>query len=92
MAVSFWGLNIGLFWMVFLNLFPVGYLQLRDSVSNSYWHARSLEFFHQPIIRFYEWLRLPGDIIFVTAGILPVVYLAIRMFLNRNRGNQIEQN
>lgn len=27
--------------------------------------------------------NLPGDVIFL-AGILPVVYLAVRMFLNRN--------
>lgn len=90
MAISFWGLNTGLFWMVFLNLFPVGYLQLRDSVSNSYWHARAPGFFQHPVVQFFEWLRLPGDLIFITAGILPVLYLAIRMFLNRNRYARIE--
>ena len=32
-----------------------------------------------------EWLRLPGDLIFIIGGILPIVYLALRMFANRNR-------
>ncbi len=89
MGISFWSLNIGLAWMVFLNLFPIGYLQLVDSVNNSYWHARSPEFYAQPAARFFEWLRLPGDMIFILGGILPVVYLAVRMFLNRNRSIEL---
>src|SRR5215467_4593941 len=72
---SFWALNLGLVWMVFFNLFPLGVLQLGDSVANGYWHARSLEFFRGHT--FIEWLRLPGDIIFI-AGVLPIVYLTAR--------------
>ena len=44
LSVSFWALNLGLAWMVFANLFPIGVLQLADVVTNGYWHARSLEF------------------------------------------------
>jgi len=33
---SFWALNLGLAWMVFANLFPLGVLQLGDSVANGY--------------------------------------------------------
>lgn len=96
MRISFWSLNIGLLWMLFVNLFPVGYLQLVDSVNNSYWHARSPEFYAQPAVRLLEWLRLPGDMIFIVGGILPVVYLAVRMFLRRNRselpaGEKVEE-
>jgi nitric oxide reductase subunit B len=69
---SFWALNLGLAWMVFANLFPVGVLQLGDVVTNGYWHARSLEFFEQHA--WLEWLRLPGDVIFI-AGVVPLVYL-----------------
>ena len=36
-----------------------------------------------------EWLRLPGDVLFIVGGILPVVYLAIRMFLARGRYTQL---
>jgi nitric oxide reductase subunit B len=85
MKTSFWSLNIGLAAMVFINLVPVGLLQLNDSLKNGYWHARSAEFYSQPIIKAFEWARLPGDILFIAGGIIPIVYLALRMFLRRNR-------
>lgn len=79
---SFWALNLGLAWMVFANLFPLGVLQLGDSVANGYWHARSGEFFdnHKVI----EWLRMPGDLLFI-AGVLPLVYLTARAILRPAR-------
>jgi nitric oxide reductase subunit B len=85
MRLSFWSLNIGLGWMVFANLVPLGTLQLYDSFQNGYWHARQLDFFLRPAVRVIEWLRLPGDVLFIVGGILPVVCLAIRMFRARNR-------
>jgi nitric oxide reductase subunit B len=85
MAWSFWGLNIGLAYMIFVNLFPAGALQFADSVQNGYWHARQPEFFATTPMRVIEWLRLPGDLFFILAGIVPVVYLAVRMWLNRKR-------
>jgi nitric oxide reductase subunit B len=77
-AFSFWALNLGLVWMVFFNLFPLGVLQLGDSVANGYWHARSIDFFRGHSL--IEWLRLPGDAIFI-AGVLPIVYLTARAVL-----------
>jgi nitric oxide reductase subunit B len=74
-AASFWCLNLGLAWMVFVNLFPLGVLQLGDSVANGYWHARSIQFFRDHAL--IEWLRLPGDVLFI-AGVLPIVSLAAR--------------
>jgi nitric oxide reductase subunit B len=72
---SFWALNLGLAWMVFFNLFPIGVLQLGDSVANGYWHARSIEFFRDHAL--IEWLRLPGDVLFI-AGVVPLVLLTAR--------------
>ncbi|MEZ4600807.1 MAG: cbb3-type cytochrome c oxidase subunit I [Syntrophotaleaceae bacterium] len=89
MKISFWSLNIGLAWMLFVNLFPVGFLQLSESLKNSYWHARSIDFFRQPTVRVFEWLRMPGDTLFIVGGILPVVYLALRMFIHRNRVGEL---
>jgi nitric oxide reductase subunit B len=66
--------------MVFFNLFPLGVLQLGDSVANGYWHARSIEFFRAHAL--LEWLRLPGDALFI-AGVVPVVYLAGKAVLRR---------
>jgi nitric oxide reductase subunit B len=72
---SFWALNLGLAWMVFANLFPIGVLQLADVVTNGYWHARSLEFFERHA--YIEWMRLPGDAA-VILGTLPLVYLTAK--------------
>jgi nitric oxide reductase subunit B len=85
MKTSFWSLNIGLGWMVFVNLLPLGAFQVFDSFKNGYWHARRLEFYTQGQSRAIEWLRLPGDMLFIIGGILPIVYLAIRMFKRRKR-------
>lgn len=85
MKWSFWSLNLGLAWMVVMNLVPLGILQLYDSVQNGYWHARQSTFFEQPMVRAFEWMRLPGDALFIVGGILPVVYLAVRVFVARHR-------
>jgi nitric oxide reductase subunit B len=91
MQISFWSLNIGLGYMLFANLVPIGMFQLFDSFQNGYWHARAAEFFLRPEIRFLEWLRLPGDILFIVGGILPIVYLAVRMFRERTRYRRLDQ-
>lgn len=75
--VAFWGLNSGLALMVVSNLFPGGVLQLFDVFANGYWHARSPEFFSQRTMRLIEWLRLPGDLIFIGFGVIPVLIAAL---------------
>lgn len=85
MACAFWSLNIGLAWMLFVNLFPVGLMQMHTALEESYWQARQPEFFMRPAVQIFEWLRLPGDALFILGGILPVLYLAVRMFQNRHR-------
>jgi nitric oxide reductase subunit B len=78
--VSFWGLNIGLALMVLTNLFPGGVLQLMDVLNHGYWHARSREFLDQPLVRTLEWLRLPGDAIFIALGVIPIVLATARTY------------
>jgi nitric oxide reductase subunit B len=89
MRWSFWSLNIGLAWMLFVNLVPIGIAQLYDSFQYGYWHSREMAFFEQPLVRVIEWLRLPGDVIFIVGGVLPVVYLALRMFGARRRYGEL---
>ncbi len=72
---SFWSLNIGLAWMCFATLFPLGILQLYESVSHGYFEARSLEYITNPTNALIEWLRLPGDVIFIVGGALPLLYV-----------------
>ena len=71
--------------MVCVKLFPIGVLQFQDALVHGYWHARSPEFFARGDIRVLEWLRLPGDVVFIAGGIMPLVYLALRTIANRNR-------
>ncbi|HLI80907.1 MAG TPA: cbb3-type cytochrome c oxidase subunit I, partial [Candidatus Binataceae bacterium] len=77
-GISFWSLNIGLGWMAFFNLFPVGIVQLYDAVNVGYWHARAPQFITTPWIHFLEWMRLPGDALFIVGGTLPLVLVCWR--------------
>ncbi|MBZ0169096.1 nitric-oxide reductase [Candidatus Methylomirabilis lanthanidiphila] len=88
--VSFWGLNIGLALMVILSLFPGGVLQLWDVLTNGYWHARGPEFMNQPFVRLLEWLRLPGDAVFIAFGAVPMALAALLTwrFTQANRRRQ----
>jgi len=70
---GFWGLNIGLAMMILFSLFPSGLLQVRDVLENGYWHARSLDYLGGALPRFLEWLRLPGDLVFIFLGALPIL-------------------
>jgi nitric oxide reductase subunit B len=74
--LSFWSLNIGLAWMAFATLFPLGVLQLYHSVSQGYYDARTLDYLTGGLNPVIEWLRLPGDVLFIVGGTLPVLYLA----------------
>jgi nitric oxide reductase subunit B len=73
--ISFWCLNAGLAWMVFATLFPLGILQLYESVNHGYFEARTLKFVGNPVNAFIEWLRFPGDAVFIVGGVLPLLYL-----------------
>ena len=69
---GFFGLNIGLAMMIVLSLFPSGVLQVSDVLEHGYWHARSLAYTAGDWPRLFEWLRLPGDTIFIVFGALPI--------------------
>jgi nitric oxide reductase large subunit len=51
--------------MILFSLFPSGVFQLRDVLENGYWHARSLAYLGGTLPRLLEWLRLPGDLVFI---------------------------
>lgn len=90
--ISFWSLNLGLAWMVFVTLFPLGILQLYTSINEGYFEARSLKNLTSSSSWFIEWMRLPGDALFIVGGILPLFYLCwlgVR-HVRAPRGNQQE--
>ena len=73
--ISFWSCNIGLAWMCFATLLPLGVLQLYKSVSDGYFAARQLEFITNPNNQLLEWMRLPGDVVFIVGGALPFLWI-----------------
>ena len=83
--VSFWGLNLGLALMVVGNLFPGWVLQFYDVLTNGYWHARSLEYLNRDFVRFIEWCRLPGDLIFIFLGVVPLVIATALTYTRMHR-------
>jgi nitric oxide reductase subunit B len=83
--VGFWGINIGLLMMVVFSLFPAGVLQLIDVVENGYWHARGLAYTGTHQSRLFEWLRLPGDLVFIIFGAFPILIATIHAYWMERR-------
>jgi nitric oxide reductase subunit B len=61
--------------MVFATLLPLGVIQLWHSVNDGYFEARSLSFITTPGNAVLEWLRMPGDVIFIGGGVLPFLWI-----------------
>lgn len=74
--ISFWSTNIGLAWMCFATLLPLGIAQLYKSVNDGYFEARQLEFLTNSSNEVIEWLRFPGDLVFILGGAVPALYIA----------------
>jgi nitric oxide reductase subunit B len=61
--------------MAFATLFPLGIRQLYESVNVGYFEARSLDYLSTNTNTVIEWLRLPGDALFIVAGVIPLLYI-----------------
>jgi len=83
--VGFWGTNVGLTMMLMMSLFPSGVLQVWDVAQHGYWHARSLDYIGSDRSRLIEWLRLPGDLVFILFGAIPLVIASIKGWLGVRR-------
>jgi len=46
---------------------------VRDVLESGYWHARSPDYLGGALPRLLEWLRLPGDLVFIFLGALPIL-------------------
>ncbi|KAB3523616.1 nitric-oxide reductase large subunit [Corynebacterium sp. zg254] len=90
MKWAFWLQNIGLLWMCFITLLPLGIAQLHHSVSEGYVEARSLGYLTQPGNSVLEWLRLPGDLIFI-AGIVPFVWMAVKGLIHFRSSKLVDE-
>ena len=86
--ISFWCCNIGLAWMCFATLLPLGIVQLYKSVGDGYFAARQLEFITNPSNSLLEWMRLPGDVVFIVGGALPFLWICW-LGVRYRMGNQV---
>lgn len=81
--LSFWGLNLGLLGMVLITLVPVGLGQLAVAVQEGFWASRDGLFYQVPWVNALLWLRILPDTVYIVAGVLPLLYLALRVLRNR---------
>lgn len=80
LAISFWGLNAGLFIMTLGTLFPVGIAQAWTSYKEGLWIARDASFFERPLVAVLGQLRIIPDTIIIVLGVLPLVYFLFKTF------------
>lgn len=78
--VSFWGCNIGLLMMIAFSLFPAGVLQVWDVLQSGYWHARSFAYIGSERSHLIEWLRMPGDVVFIVFGAVPLLIASLKAY------------
>lgn len=65
---AFWLYNIGLVMWIVLNFYPIGWPQLEAVYTHGYAYARSLKFYDTTV--FWQWMRMPGDIVFAAGALL----------------------
>jgi nitric oxide reductase subunit B len=58
-------------------------LQLYHSVDAGYFDARTLKFVGNSTNATLEWLRLPGDVLFIAGGVLPLVWMGLQGVIHR---------
>jgi len=65
---AFWLYNLGLVLWIGLNFFPIGWPQLLAVYEHGYAFARSFDFYKTTL--FWQWMRLPGDVVFALGALL----------------------
>jgi len=76
---SFWGMNVGLALMVVLSLLPIGLAQTWASLTRGLWYARSADFLQLPVLETLRWLRIVGDVVFVS-GVAAFAWFLVGLF------------
>ena len=65
---AFWLYNGGLVLWILLNFFPIGWPQLDAVYEHGLAYARSNAFYNTTL--FWQWMRLPGDVVFAIGALL----------------------
>jgi nitric oxide reductase subunit B len=89
---SFWSMNVGLFLMVVMDLFPVGVHQLVAAMTKGYAFARSQEYITGAFFQQLTWLRGVGVVIFITGGVLPLVWFMVTRWMSLKASQTVEES
>jgi len=85
LAVSFWGLNLGLVLMFLTGLLPIGLAQVWISYDQGFWYARSAAFYEMDVIQQLGNWRIVPDAIIIVVGALPLLYFLLSTFRRLRR-------
>jgi nitric oxide reductase subunit B len=73
---AFWLYNGGLVLWIALNFFPIGWPQLTAVYEHGLAYARSMTFYDTTLL--WQWMRLPGDVVFAAGALLMAWDFAIK--------------
>ena len=83
---AFWLYNAGLVMWIAFNFFPIGWAQLTAVYEHGLAYARSNAFYDTTL--FWQWMRMPGDIVFALAALMMAwdFMIKVRPMLPRQLG------
>ena len=55
--------------MIVSSLLPIGVIQGYASISEGLWYARSEEFMQQSLFDTLRWIRIVGDVVFISGAL-----------------------
>ena len=64
-------------------------MQLWDSITNGYWHARELTYTMTGMFHTLEWIRSGADAVFLLVGVVPLVYATLRITFARGSSSDL---
>ena len=79
---AFWLYNAGMVMWIVFNFYPIGWPQLEAVYTHGYAYARSLAFYNTTT--FWQWMRMPGDIVFSLGAVLMAWDFIVKL-LNQRR-------
>ena len=91
LQVAFWGLNVGLFTMMFGSLLPAGIYQLHEAVEKGIWWARSPAVTGSAFIHAVTWARVVPDLVF-DAGAVALLAFVVRAWVKDAAIRKAEQS
>jgi nitric oxide reductase subunit B len=83
-------MNAGVVMWVVLQFFPIGWPQLDAVFEHGLAYARSQKFYDQT--RFWQWMRLPGDVVFFAGSLLMAWDFLVKLLARPHAGPRAAEN